>query len=371
MQISKSANSPPRLPVFGEAGETSPKGGPDFENLLEVLRGGVPRRSTLFEFFMNGPLYEKLAGKKLGKEGKDWKLGDLNEVIIEAFKNAGYDYVTCHGSEMAFVGGEVEKKATISLNAGGVISDRASFELYRWPEPESFDYSRLRAAEKVLPEGMKLIVFGPGGVLENVISLVGFERLCMLLTDEPSLVKEIFDAVGERLVRYYKICAGFDSVGALICNDDWGFKTSTMLSPQDMRRYVFGWHKKMVEVIHMAGKPAILHSCGNLDEVMEDIIEDMDFDAKHSFEDVILPVEEAYERWGGRIAVLGGIDVDFICRSSVEEIKERCEAMLARTAERGGYALGTGNSVPEYVPDDKYLAMISCVTTLRLGSQLR
>jgi uroporphyrinogen decarboxylase len=340
--------------------------GPDFENVLAVLAGHEPQRPTLFEFFLNGPLYEKLTGKWLGKEGEDWKLGDLNEVFIEAFKNAGYDYVTCHGSQMAFVGAEVEKKATISLNAGACVIDRASLKSYQWPEPDSFDYSRLSRAEKLLPEGMKLIVFGPCGVLENVISLVGFERLCMLLADDPSLVKEIFDAVGERLVRYYQICAGFDAVGALICNDDWGFKTSTMLSPQDMRRYVFGWHEKMVEVIHMAGKPAILHSCGNLSEVMEDIIEEMCFDAKHSFEDVILPVEQAYERWGGRIAILGGIDVDFICRSSVEEIKQRCEAMLARTAGRGGYALGTGNSVPEYVPDEKYLAMISCVTAKRV-----
>lgn len=48
---------------------------PDFENLLKVLRREVPKRPTLFEFFLNGPFYEKLAGKKLGKEGKDWKWG--------------------------------------------------------------------------------------------------------------------------------------------------------------------------------------------------------------------------------------------------------------------------------------------------------
>ena len=34
-------------------------------------------------------------------------------------------------------------------------------------------------------------------------------------------------------------------------------------------------------------------------------------------------------------------------------------AMLDRSARAGGYALGTGNSVPEYVPDANYFAMIS------------
>ena len=96
---------------------------------------------------------------------------------------------------------------------------------------------------------------------------------------------------------------------------------------------------------------------------MDDIIDDIKFDAKHSFEDVIIPVEQAYEKWGSRIAILGGIDMDFMCRSTPEQIRQRCEAMLAKAATRGGYALGTGNSVPEYVPYCNYLAMIDCIRT--------
>jgi len=334
---------------------------PDFRNLLKILHRQAPDRPTLFEFFLNGPFYEKLTGKTLGAEGRGWVWGAFNPIVTEAFKNAGYDYVTVLGSDMKFEAGEIEKKATISLNAGDAIHDRKSFESYQWPDPDAFDYSGLETAGDLLPAGMKLIVYGPCGVLENVISLVGFERLCMMLADDADLVKDIFDAVGRRLVRFYEICAKFETVGALIANDDWGFKTATMLSPADLRRYVFGWYKKIVECAHKTGKPVILHSCGNLEKVMDDIIDDMKFDAKHSYEDVICHVEVAYEKWGGRIAILGGIDVDFMCRSTPDQIKQRCEAMLARTASRGGYALGTGNSVPEYVPYENYLAMIDCV----------
>jgi uroporphyrinogen decarboxylase len=296
-------------------------------------------------------------------QDKDWIWGTLNPVVTEAFKIAGYDYVTILGSSMKFETAEIERKATISLNAGSIITDRQSFESYKWPDPDSFDYADLERAKKTLPAGIKLIVYGPCGVLENVMLLVGFERLCMLLADDADLAKDIFDAVGSRLVRYYEICAAYESVGALIVNDDWGFKTGMMLSPADMRRYVFGWTRKIVEAIHKAGKPAILHSCGNLEKVMDDIIDDMKFDAKHSFEDVIIPVEQAYEKWGGRIAILGGIDMDFMCRSTPEQIRQRCQAILAKVATKGGYALGTGNSVPEYVPFDNYIAMIDCVRT--------
>ncbi len=330
----------------------------NFENILKVLEGKKPDKPTLFEFFLNNPLYRKLADKAV--LNMDDQLSNYR-IHISAFKNAGYDYVTYHGSEFNFPSGERHSEESISLNEGGLISNRKSFEEYSWPDPDQFDYSRLKDMEDLLPEGMKIIVHGPGGVLENVISLVGYESLCYLTIDDPDLVKDLFDEVGSRLNRYYQICSKYDTVGAMIVNDDWGFKSQTMLSLFDMRKYVFPWHKKIVKTIHSAGKPAILHSCGNLESVMEDIIEDMQFDAKHSFEDTIIPVEEAYEKWGSRIAILGGIDLDFICRATPAQVKERSIKILEQTKDRGGYALGTGNSVPEYVPDENYFAMISAV----------
>jgi uroporphyrinogen decarboxylase len=69
-------------------------------------------------------------------------------------------------------------------------------------------------------------------------------------------------------------------------------------------------------------------------------------------------VEDSYEKWQGRIAILGGIDVNWIINHSEEEIRARCRAMLERTEGRGGYALGTGNSVPEYIPQDHFIALL-------------
>jgi uroporphyrinogen decarboxylase len=131
-----------------------------------------------------------------------------------------------------------------------------------------------------------------------------------------------------------------------------------------MRQYVFPWHKQIVSAIHAAGKPAILHSCGHFERILDDLA-DMDYDGRHSYEDVILPVEQAYERYHDKFAILGGIDIDFICRASPEQVYERARKLLQQTATHGGYALGTGNSVPDYVPDENYFAMIRAVLELR------
>jgi len=344
-------NTPPASP-----------GDPDFNNLLAVLDRKTPARPTLFEFFMNAPLYERLVPDPpvTGEPEFDAMLR-----AIHAFRAAGYDYATVKLPDFEFIAGEVAQKETRSINDGGVISDRETFEMYTWPDPETTDYDLLNRLVPYLPDGMKLIVHGPCGILENAIFLVGYESLCLMIMDDPELATDVFDRIGSLLVRYYERAVAYDSVGAVIGNDDWGYKSQTMLSPGDMRRFVFPCHEKIVEVAHAAGKAAILHSCGCLTSVMDDIIDDMKYDGKHSYEDNIQPVEEAYEQYGTRIAILGGIDVDFVCRSDPADVFARSRAMLERTADRGSYALGTGNSVPEYVPDAGYFAMLDAALSAR------
>ena len=157
----------------------------------------------------------------------------------------------------------------------------------------------------------------------------------------------------------------YDTVGAIMVNDDWGFKTQTMFPPKFLREYVVPWHRKFAEVAHAAGRPVLMHSCGNLREVWDDIIDDIKVDGKHSYEDGIQPVEEAYEEYGSRIAILGGIDMDFLCRKTPEEIYNRSAEMIERTNGCRGYALGSGNSIPGYVPIENYEAMTRAVLEKR------
>jgi uroporphyrinogen decarboxylase len=125
-----------------------------------------------------------------------------------------------------------------------------------------------------------------------------------------------------------------------------------------LRRLVFPWYKQIAEIYHALGKPVILHSCGYFKNIIEDIIEEIRFDGRHSYEDNIMPVEQAYKEYHDRIAIMGGIDVNYICRSTPQEIYDRSKAMLERAADRGGFALGTGNSVPEYIPDRNFFALV-------------
>jgi len=331
---------------------------PDFNNLLAVLERRSPEHPTLFEFFLNPRLHARLSGIALAPDADRLS---MHRQMLNAFRAAGYDYYDLLLPGFNFPFGEIQRQRTISQNEGSVIRDWDSLRAYHWLEPEEAEWSLIDQVASLLPDGMKLIIYGPGGVLENAIDLAGYEALCVLTADDPRLTGQLFAEIGSRLERYYQIAARHPAVGACISNDDWGFKTQTLFSPAAMRRFVFPWHKRIVQAIHAGGKPAILHSCGHFERIIEDVIVEMGYDARHSYEDGILPVETSYERYGRRIAHLGGIDVDFVCRQPPEAVTRRSLAMLERSRQHGGYALGTGNSVPDYVPDSGYFAMLQAL----------
>ena len=331
-----------------------PKRKPDFQNLIDVLERKVPKRRTQFEFIIDDEIMEKLAGCKFC----DCKTIDEQiRLRIDAFVNGGYDYITTHGSSFRVVDDVGTSVHTKNKNVA-IITDRKSYEEYKWREPFDYSYEVLDKFYTQMPKEMKLIIFSADGIFENVTSLVGYENICLMLYDEPELLSDIFKKVCDQLYKYYSLAINHPTVGAILCNDDWGFRSQTLLPPDAYRQHIFPTYKKIVTLAHKANKKAILHSCGQLDSIMDDIIDDIKFDGKHSSEDTILPIEEQYKKYGNRIAILGGIDVDFLTNRTPAEITGRCENMYKATQKNGGYAMGSGNSIPAYIPYQNYLAMI-------------
>ena len=89
-------------------------------------------------------------------------------------------------------------------------------------------------------------------------------------------------------------------------------------------------------------------------------------DAKHSNEDNIAPFDDWITRYGDRIGLLGGFDLDLLCRETPDKIFSQVLHDGKRfRREAKGYALGSGNSIPDYVPADSYLAMVRAAEAIR------
>jgi len=334
---------------------------PDFSRLAAVFARKQPDRVPFIELFLDEEVMVALRERPFSDDP-----ARRCREIADLYFRLGYDYAPA-STNIAFPYGTVAAQDTAALSrgerswlqeSGGVIQTWEGFERYEWPKPSDEHYLPVHYAANALPDGMKLIPIGPSGVLENVMWLMGYGPMSYAMADQPDLVQAMFDRVGETLVQVFDRMAGHEAVGAVFLGDDMGFKTQTMISPEAMRRYVFPWQRRIADAVHAHGKPLLLHACGNLEAVMDDLIDYVGINGKHSFEDVITPVTEAKKRWGDRVALLGGIDMDLLSRGTPEQVRCRTREVLEVCMPGGGYALGSGNSVANYVSVANYLAML-------------
>jgi len=335
---------------------------PDFDRLKTVFARGAPDRVPFIELALDEPIMVAIQEAPFSPDSEQ-----RCREMADLFFRLGYDYVPA-ATNFAFDSRTIATADTAPLTAGqrhwrvdegrGTIETWEDFARYPWPEPSDEHYRTMEWTARSLPQGMKIIALGTGGVLEWVMWLMGYGAMSFAMADQPDLVQAMFDRVGERLLKLCEAVASYDAVGAVFFGNDMGFKTQTMISPQAMRKYVFPWQRRVVEAVHAHGKPFLLHSCGNLDLVMDDLIDYVGIDAKHSFEDVITPITEAKRRWGHRVALLGGIDMDLLARGTPEQVRARTRQVLEACMPGGGFALGSGNTVANYIPIENYFAML-------------
>ncbi|MDI6784106.1 MAG: uroporphyrinogen decarboxylase family protein [bacterium] len=331
-----------------------------------MLRQGEPDRVPFIELFADLEIVEAIIGETIPIPQPGDTAAELNwlKKNVQFRYITGFDYVHCTPAySMEFARVHTQNTAELAKSdryyvdeAKGVISSWQDFETYPWPKPESVDYSSFEKTQSLLPEGMG-IIGQTSGILEYAMWLTGYTKFSYLLYDDEQLVQALFNKIGNFFVNLYQTMAEMDNVGMFFIGDDMGHKHGTMISPAMLRKYVFPWHKKLIDICHAKGKPILLHACGNLDEVMDDIIH-LGFDGKHSFEDTIMPVTVAKKKYGNRISILGGVDVDFLCQADEPQIREYVRNVIHTCAPGGGYAFGTGNSVANYIPVQNYLTML-------------
>lgn len=353
---------------------------PNIENFNEViLRKKIPERPPLVELHIDKEVVKNIVEIVLNKKwiepiknNKESQEAYLKN-YVECWYRLGYDFIRLTG-EFRFNSGlhfdsQVRKGGdTADLSKGerkwteegkGVISSWEDFEKYHWPSMDEVDLSPMEFISKILPEGMGIMACPSPGVFEiGLNNLFGYQTLSYLLYDDPELVKAVFDKTGELIYSYYKNIIGMDKIAGFFQGEDMGFNTGTLIAPKFLKEYILPWHKKFAQLAHDNGLVYLFHSCGNLESIMEDLIEYVKIDAKHSFEDTIMPVTEFKAKYGGRVTVLGGVDMDKLCRLDEIQLRSYARMIIDKCSKGGGYAFGSGNSISNYVPLKNFLIML-------------
>ncbi|MGB3087597.1 MAG: uroporphyrinogen decarboxylase family protein [Phycisphaerae bacterium] len=336
---------------------------------MAAARNERPIRLPIYEHLINPEFMEKLLDKRFADliEGDEADRKQYFDIYCDFYRQMTYDTVSY---EVCITEVLPEGGALLGERAGPIQS-RADFERYPWDEvPKAFwDHAapRFQMLSRCLPDGMKAIGGIGNGVFEVSEDLVGFEQLCYMQVDDPELFADLFRKIGGLMLDLWETFLSRFAKDYAICRigDDMGFKTATLMAPSTFIEHVVPRYRRIARLIRAKGYPFLFHSCGKIFNIMDELIA-AGIDAKHSNEDVIAPFDEWIERYGNRIGLFGGIDTDLLCRRQPDALFDLVLERGARFRQNArGYVLGSGNSIPDYVPVEGYLAMIRAAQELR------
>ncbi len=342
---------------------------PDATHFSAVMNNRRPERLPIYEHNISPKVMERVLGCQfagmLGGDNRDRQ--QYFQTFTRFFAEMTYDVVSFEVCITEVLPGH----GALSGGRPGPIQSRADFERYPWDDVARRFWEvaapRFAALAAALPPGMAAAGGVGNGVFEISEDLVGLEYLPFMMVDDPELYRDLYVRIGDVMLtiwnRFLQLYG--DAFAACRIGDDLGFRSSLLTNPRTVRDHIIPQYKRLIDCIHGAGKPFLWHSCGAIFEIMDDFIA-LGINAKHSNEDAIAPFTRWIEQYNDRIGLLGGFDMDFLCKNSPDAV--RAAVVEQGKTYRGmaaGYALGSGNSIPDYVPLDNYLAMIEGAKIIR------
>ncbi len=248
------------------------------------------------------------------------------------------------------------------------IKSRADWEEHK---PRlAFDESRLNwenvkgAYDDARAKGLFFRFGGGIGYDSNSAGLLGPVRLLTAIVEEPDWAADIFMSQADLSVQIVEelFARGIDFDGAFFF-DDLGYKNGLFFSPRAYRELLQPAHRRYLEPFKSRNLPCILHSCGNVTELVPDLIDSgwtclQPLEVKAGMDLIGLK-----KRFGDVLAFMGGIDVRKMAAADErpEELEEEIRAKVGFAKQGGGYLYHSDHSVPDNVSFPSYCRVIELV----------
>jgi len=158
---------------------------------------------------------------------------------------------------------------------GHPLKNWTAMRTYKWPTPNNPSlYERIEYdIEKCNHKYVLTSVFGL--LFERMHYLRGMENVFLDL----HLEKELIEKVADRIVEYdlgviRNLAEKFPAhIQGLSFTDDWGTEKDLLINPEMWREFFKPRYARIFEAIHQAGWHVWMHSCGKINEIIQDLID--------------------------------------------------------------------------------------------------
>lgn len=231
-----------------------------------------------------------------------------------------------------------------------------SLKGYELPDPLS-EIFFANIPESIATYGDRFRVFNIGfSLYERAWSLRGMENLMIDFLDNPTFVRELMRAIADYNIAQAEKAMTFD-IDAVHFGDDWGQQHGLQMGPVLWREFIYPELKRMCGVVRDAGKYVSIHSCGDVDELFDDLIE-IGLNCFNPFQPEVMDVTTLLPQYRGRLAFHGGLSTQKTLPFGTPDDVRAETRKLIELGREGGYILAPAHAVEGDVPLENMLAFI-------------
>ena len=238
----------------------------------------------------------------------------------------------------------------------GHVLPEPTLEGYQFPDPLDPRFFE-DIPGRIEKYGDRYRVFCLGfSLFERAWTLRGIENLYMDLLESPEFVHELFGAIADYNIAQVKKALEYD-IDAVYFGDDWGQQHGLLMGYDLWKEFIFPQIKRMYDTVRDAGKTVFIHSCGDVDELFDDLIS-IGLGVFNPFQPEVMDVAEIMAQYRGRLAFWGGVSTQrTMPYGTPEDVRTEVRRMhdLGRD---GGYILSPSHALEGDVPLKNLLALI-------------
>jgi uroporphyrinogen decarboxylase len=228
-------------------------------------------------------------------------------------------------------------------NITGSVIPEPTLKDYKFPDPlDPRIYKDIKPSIEAHPDMFRLFEIG-FSLYERAWTLRGMENLLMDFMINPGFVHELMGAITDYNIAQLKEAVKYD-IDAVAFGDDWGQQSGLIMGYDTWKEFIFPYLRKMYKAVHDEGKYVFIHSCGDVDELFDDLA-DIGLNCFNPFQPEVMDVHTLLKKYRGRLTFHGGLSIQkTLPYGTKEEVLEESLKLL-HAGRDGSYIFSPSHAV--------------------------
>ena len=218
---------------------------------------------------------------------------------------------------------------------------------------ERIDREALLHQKELRDKGYLTIQWVPGG-FDEPRQLMGEEELCIACYEEPELIADMLETIGNTCVKVMERVAEIVPIDCLSIHEDMAGKSGPLFGPAQIEAFLQPYYQKIWNCARVHGAKIFSQdSDGNMNPVIDAILA-CGVTCLYPCEPAAgMDMMELRKKYGARLAFKGGID-KFVLRGDFQAIRAELEYKMSGPLMGGGTVFAIDHRIPNGVPLANY-----------------